>query len=282
MRFAIVGTGRCGTTLLWEMLNLHPELFVLRESHWIPKMFEHFGLGTAPVGELISIVLRTTHVTGARVLDCDAAILAAWSGDRERMGVAPFCDRIGSMLAAQSGKSVWADKTPDYGPYMGMLQLLWPECRFIHLIRDGREVALSMSRHPGFQWLAAAREVWWVPASFNQYHRAVAPAPVAAIEFATLWERRLRRIRDEAGRLRPGSLLEIRFDALVDRPHDTLVELCRFVGVPAPASWLHRAASCVDRQRLPQGRPAEEVEMGEGPSALMAELGYPRRLTTPP
>lgn len=260
------------------MLNLHPELFVLRESHWIPKMFEHFGLGTAPVAELLSIVLRTTHVTGARVLDCDEAMLASWFDGGERLGVAPFCDRIGTRLAARSGKSVWADKTPDYGPYMGMLQVLWPECRFVHLIRDGQEVALSMSHHPGFRWLAAAREAWWVPASFNRYHQAVAVAPVALIEFAALWERRLRRIRDEAGRLRPGSWLEIRFEALVDRPHDTLVELCRFLGVPAPTTWLDRAASCVDRGRL---RAAGEIEMGDGPSALMRELGYPRRSTTP-
>jgi hypothetical protein len=89
-----------------------------------------------------------------------------------------------------------------------------------------------------------------------------------------LWERRLRRIRDESRRLRPGSLIEIRFEALVERPGDTLQELCRFVGLPAPDSWVQQASSRVDRQRL-ASRPAPEPgDMGEGPRALMKELGY--------
>jgi hypothetical protein len=256
------------------MLNLHPELFVLRESHWIPKMFEHFGMGAAPVDELMSIVLRTTHVTGARVVDCEETTLADWFDKRDRMRVAAFCDRLGSKLAERHGKSVWADKTPDYGPYMGMLQLLWPDCRFVHLIRDGWDVALSMSHHPGFQWLAAAGEAWWVPASFNGYYRSVAVVPKPTIEFATLWERRLRRIRDEAGRLRPGSVMEMRFENLVERPEATLATLSRFVGLEAPPWWLARAASCVARDRLSGRRAVEEREMGEGPAALMRELGY--------
>ncbi|MGH6692654.1 MAG: sulfotransferase family protein, partial [Gammaproteobacteria bacterium] len=262
----VVGTGRCGTTLLQEMLNLHPELFVFNETHWIPKMFEHVGLGTAPAGELLNIVLRTTHVTGARVIDCDEASLASWFGEGDRMGVAAFCDRLGTMLAARHGKSVWADKTPDYGPYMSLLELLWPACRFVHLIRDGRDVALSMSRHPGYQWLAAAGEAWWVPASFNGYHRAVEVASVEPGRFATLWERRLRRIRDEASRLRPGSLIELRFEALLDRPEETLRTLARFLGLEAPGAWLDRAAARVDRGRLTPRVPPARIEMGERPS----------------
>jgi hypothetical protein len=73
-------------------------------------------------------------------------------------------------------------------------------------------------------------------------------------------------------------LLEIRFEAVAARPGDALVELCHFVGLPAPTWWLDRAASCVDRARL---RPAEGVEMGEGPAALLRELGYIRPSITP-
>lgn len=70
-------------------------------------------------------------------------------------------ERCGSMLlhmfAADAGKKYWADKTPDYGPHLEMLQGLWPECRFVHLIRNGAEVVRSMASHPGYRWLAARR-----------------------------------------------------------------------------------------------------------------------------
>jgi hypothetical protein len=275
MLFAVVGSGRCGTTLLWEMLNQHPELFVIRESHWIPKLFEHAGLEAVPVDDLVSIVLRTTHVTGAQVIACDEGTLRGWFADEGAMDVASFCDRIGSAFASREGKARWADKTPDYGAYLGLLQLLWPGCRFVHLVRDGAEVALSMSRHPGYQWLAGARETWWVPASFNGYYRAVTGGPMPLGAYAALWERRVRRIRDEARRIRSGTFLEVRFERLLDRPIETLEEICRFVGLPAVGPWTARAAARVDRQR-PASRCSPEVveAMGDGPRRLMTELGY--------
>ncbi len=267
MRFAVVGTGRCGSTLLEQMLNLHPDLFVMRESHWIPKMFEHAGLGRVPVEDLLRIVLATTFVTGERVLPCDEATLRLWFADGpSEMTVAGACDRIGQMLARRDGKRVWADKTPDYGPYLVQLQTIWPSCQFVHMIRDGRAVAVSMSRHPGFRWLVSAGEMWWAPVSFNGYHRMAAAQDSPLAAYAALWERRLSRIRDEASRVAPGTVLELRFEALVDDPGAVLRQICAFVDLPAPDGWLGSASALVD-PRLITSRPSQDpiAELGEAP-----------------
>jgi hypothetical protein len=164
---------------------------------------------------------------------------------------------------------------------MGTLQLLWPACRFVHLIRDGSEVALSMSRHPGFRWLAAAEETWWVPASFNGYHRAVAvvPTDLPLEVFASLWQRRVSRIIDEATRLHPHSLLDVRFEELVANPSETLVRLATFLDLEAPSEWLQRASSRLDRQRAePRRRPELITAMAGRATQLMEELGYLSRL----
>ena len=276
MHFCIVGTGRCGSTALGNILSSHPELFVFPESHWIPKMYEFFGTGTGPVGEFVEIVLRTTHVTGQPVVRCDEATLREWFPARDdRITVAGFCDRLGRLFAEAAGKRLWADKTPDYGGYMAMLQTIWPACRFVHLIRCGVEVALSMSRHPGYQWLAAAGEASWVPPSFNGYHRAAQVGTVTLNHFADLWERRLLRIRDEALRLHRGSLLEVRFEDLLNRPERTLREICSFVGLAAPPDWVAAAASRVDPDRVNSRRTEEALQSMSTPQRrLLAELGY--------
>jgi hypothetical protein len=276
MQFCIVGTGRCGSTALGDILNSHPELFVFPESHWIPKMFEFFGTGAGSVGELVDIVLRTNHVTGQPVIQCDEATLRQYFPTRhDRMSVAEFCDRLGRSFAEAAGKRLWADKTPDYGGYMAMLQTIWPACRFIHVIRCGVEVALSMSRHPGYQWLATAAEASWVPPSFNGYHRAVRIGPGTLNQFADLWERRLLRIQDEASRVRAGSILEVRFEELLNRPGQTLQDICTFVDLAAPQDWIAAAASRVNPERVSSRRTEGALHaMNARQRRLLATLGY--------
>jgi hypothetical protein len=250
-------------------------VFVFPETHWVPKMYEFFGTGTGPVTELVSIVLRTTHVTGQPVMTCDEAALRRHFRDGGEMSVADFCDRLGRMFADAEGKRYWGDKTPDYGGYLGILKTLWPATRFVHLIRDGVAVALSMSRHPGYQWLAAACEASWVPPSFNGYYRSVPAREVRLDDYARLWERRLTRIRNEASRLPAESVLEIRFEDLLERPAPTLREICAFTGLAIDPSWESAAAARLDRTRASSPRSPELLQMmGPGPLKLLRELGY--------
>ena len=47
-----------------------------------------------------------------------------------------------------------------------------------------------MANHPGYRWLAAARETWWCPPSFNDYYTVVSPEDRPIEEFIALWCRR--------------------------------------------------------------------------------------------
>jgi hypothetical protein len=261
--------------LLGELLNVHPDVFVFPETHWIPKMHEFFGTGLGPVAELVEIVLGTRHVTGDLVVQThEQAIRRRFRAGGE-MSVAGFCDHLAGMFTARDGKRYWADKTPDYGGYLGILQLHWPSTRFIHLIRDGVSVALSMSRHPGYQWLASAMETSWVPASYNGYYRSVPSRDVGLDAYARLWERRLRRIRNEASRLTMGSVLEVRFEDLLAQPGPTLRGICAFTGLPADTAWETASAARIDRTRATSPRASDLLQsMGAGPLALLRELGY--------
>jgi hypothetical protein len=276
MYFCVVGTGRCGSSMLRDLLNLHPQLFVFLETHWIPKMYELFGTGPADTEMLNNVVLNTYHVSGARVTTLKPWRVRAWARELgPTTTVVEYCEQLGRHCAEREGKRFWADKTPDYGPYMETLQRLWPECRFIHLIRDGVVTALSMSGHDGFRWMATAGDDWWVPVSFNGYYEVVAPAEQPLEAFVGLWYRRLQRNRNEASRLRDGSYLEVRLEALAAKPVATLESIAHFVGLESPQAWLQAAAALVDPNRLSSRTdqtPAPKLTLRE--QELLEELGY--------
>jgi glycosyltransferase involved in cell wall biosynthesis len=251
VRFCLVGTGRSGTTLLRDLLNSHEDVFVFDETHWWPKMWEVYGLGPAPIAELAKIVERTRYVDGKPTLDVPLAdLLADEFPEGGSVTIRQFAEVLGSGLAAREGKQWWADKTPDYGPYMGMLQTIWPECGFIHIVRNGRDTALSMAHHPGFQWMVGAGEPWWIWPSFNSYGTVHEQAGAPLVEFLRLWERRLLRIRDEASRLREGSSLEVQFEELCTDPSTVLARITEFVRLPVSGPWLESAARAVDSRRV--------------------------------
>ena len=250
MHFCITGTGRCGTRLFRNLFNSHPQLYVYNETHWIPKMFEFFGSGKANVATLIDIVRRTYFITGEPVTALDALDLTTIFSDQTHITVAEFCNILGLSFAHHHGKKIWADKTPDYGPYLHTLQVLWPKCRVVHVIRHGKEVALSMSRHPGFRWMASAREMWWCPASFNNYYQAMEIKDQPFADYIALWYWRLLRIRNEAKRLRRGSYLEVKFEDMIERPAATLKKIAAFVKIPIPKNWLNTVADIIDVDRI--------------------------------
>jgi hypothetical protein len=256
------------------MMTRHPDLFVFPETHWIPKLVEFFGHGDGDVAEMIGIVARTRFVDGASTLAHDLSSVPFEVSATGTLTVRHFCDQVGHFLAAREGKSYWADKTPDYGPYMAMIQGLWPECRFIHLIRDGYKCAVSMSHHPGYRWLASARELWWPPAAFNAYHTVVAVRECPPEAYLEMWARRLMRIRDEATRLRPGSYLELRFEELCERPQDVLRLIAAFVELDAPSRWLATAGAMIDPSRTGPRSWSRPVATPATVSSLLGELGY--------
>jgi hypothetical protein len=108
------------------------------------------------------------------------------------------------VYAEAQGKPRWGDKTPSYLLHMPLLTRAFPGARFVHIVRDGREVATS--------W----RETWW--------------GPDDVLLTAHQWRRMLARSAADARRLPPGSLLEVRYAALVEEPMPQLARILDFLG----------------------------------------------------
>ncbi|MGX9355761.1 sulfotransferase family protein [Roseobacteraceae bacterium S113] len=276
MKFCIVGSGRCGSTFLRKLFSMHPDVFLRRELPVFPKMYTRAGHMAVPVQDLIDIVMGCCHIEGVPSVDWSRDEVEALFGTDEVLNIRAFLDRLYLGFAAQLGtKRAWADKCPDYGFYMHAIQQIWPECKFVHMLRDGRDVALSMQRHDGFRWLVSAREPSFSAVSYNQYFRAVPAGDPELIEFLRFWSNSVRRIEDEATRLHEGSYQVFRFERLMSEPEETLREMTRFLGLPCPDDWIARSIKWPDPSRIGQySAQTHGFAEGEEAQSLLRVLGY--------
>ncbi len=141
-RVFLVGCPRSGTTLLQTMLAQHPSVFTVPETHYFLKL--RGRLAGRPVGPMVS------PRSAARALDglANAAALAT------RPSVPrwwPLVDRYGRAFvgvmdagAQARASSLWIEKSPIHLHHMVEIARYVPEARFLHMLRDGRDVVASL------------------------------------------------------------------------------------------------------------------------------------------
>jgi hypothetical protein len=196
----IVGAGRSGTTLLRLMLDSHPELAVPPETHFIGRLVEAFPGGQV-TGVAFAAALGDERRWGDFGLDRDE--LAERLGGSNEVGLDEALRGFYAAYAEGHGKERWGDKTPGYCESMILIQGLLEEARFIHVIRDGRDVALATSKRNGKR---AARN-------------------------AATWQRKVSEARVQAEAL--DHYVEVRYEDLVNDAEQTLRRLCDYIAL----SW---------------------------------------------
>jgi hypothetical protein len=204
---------------------------------------------------------------------------------REPVTYASFVTRLFDLYGEQRGKRLVGDKTPGYVRKIAMLHSLWPKAKFVHLIRDGRDVclsALNWKRKPG------------------NYAKRFPTWPENPVITAALWWKWHVRLGREAGsRLGPELYYEMRYESLVHDPEDECAALCAFLGVPydgallrfhegrtktgpglsAKKAWLPLTPGLRDWSSQMPAVDLERIEAAAGD--LLEELGYPRGVSHP-
>lgn len=205
----IVGMQRSGTKLLRDLLNQHPEVGIPRvETHFIPWFVRRYPEAPAvwdeqAFGRFYSDFCRTTFFQNMRARGQTV------SQDQLAEAVdAPGWPGIFSAILRHfrpPGKpddAVWGDKTPTYLSHMPLLKELFPEARFLHIIRDPRDYAMSVNKTWGKHMLRAAVD----------------------------WRRGVERGR-ASGRLMGPDYKEVLYEELLLHPQETLADICSFVGL---------------------------------------------------
>ncbi len=209
----IVGCPRSGTTLLQRMLDNHGDLAVANDTHFIPRVIaketETDPRLTADLVERVRSYRRLDRLGLTEEHLSEAAFAAS--------SFSEFVSLLYDAFAHLHGKTLAGEKTPDYGQHIDRLISLFPEARFIHIVRDGRDVALSTidwanpTKGPG-RWTLwpvspmAASALWW--------RWQVEPALQARATHGL------------------GKVLELRYEDLVSAPEFELDRITRFLGIP--------------------------------------------------
>jgi Sulfotransferase family len=192
----VVGVGRSGTTLLRLMLDAHPELAIGPETQFVPDLIEQAEAG-ASAGALVDAIVAARTWADFGLAPEELADRA--SGE----DLAGVLRAFYALYAESRKKPRWGEKTPGYVRRMQPIGDLLGEARFVHLIRDGRDVALSRrARGMG------------------------AGKPMAAT--AELWRKRIDGARRQAKSL-DGRYIELRYEDLVADPEPSLRRVCELI-----------------------------------------------------
>jgi len=120
-----------------------------------------------------------------------------------------FLRIIMEEMAREQGVERWADSTPEHLLYIDRIKETIPDALIVHIIRDGRDVALSMEKGH-----------WIRPFPWQKRQRLA----VAGL----YWEWMVQRGR-ERGRKLEADYTEVRFEYLVTQPRETLAHLGQFI-----------------------------------------------------
>jgi hypothetical protein len=263
--FFIVGSGRCGSTLLRAMLEAHPNVHVPPESGLAPAVRDFRRFSRLPWNVVLRLVLAQFEYHG---------VWEAWdlplrplyhelnALPRTSRNLATVVDRIyrAHITKHKPGATRWGDKTPSATPALPALHAVFPDLQVVHLLRDGRDVVQS----------------------FMRVSQARLP------HFAAMWLRSVRAAR-AFGAQHPRQYLEIRYEDLVRRPAEILASVATFLDLPFDERMLrHHTLDLrlgdVDRYPALQGarEPVYETSIGRWRGAFAStELAELDRLIGP-
>jgi len=206
----IFGMPRSGTKLLRDLLNRNEKISIpVAESHFIPYFVSKYGLDFNLSLEKnrkkiyrefintsyrfflkqLSIEFEEEEVLGSREISDWAVLFEYWL----RKG--------GQCL--ETKEVIFGDKTPGYIRHISLLKEVFPQCKFVHIIRDPRDYALS------------ARKAW----KKNTYRAA------------ERWRETLERFDKDSQNMSEEDISVVYYEEVLERPEEVIRRLCSFLGV---------------------------------------------------
>ena len=291
----VVGTGRCGSTLLSRMLSLNERVLNLFEL--FSGIDQFFRFKPEPVtGPELADQLRLDHpmltmvmkrggsvpevvypfdapnsryqlgdpvpwalaIAIPRISETPDALFDELLGFVEGSARAPLSVHyraIFEWLTERLGKVCWLERSGNSIDYLGELKELFPEARFVHIHRDGREAALSMREYDPLRVAVAVMnglvgEIEYSHEGLTRLEREKPEvidallAETAPIElFGAYWSDQIRRGYEARAHLSEACVLDVRFEDLVTQPESSLAEISDFLELPADDTFIARAAA---------------------------------------
>jgi putative sulfotransferase len=333
----VVSSGRCGSTLVSNMLRLHPEILSLSEFLIMLSPGAFPGGGVSIYGSQFWALLSTPRKRMTLMYQKGIVfdeVLYRPGPDRRftaETGVPPILltalphltsdpeslyDEIQAFVLAQGPhpigthylllfewlrrrfeKKLWVERSGSILVNIDELIAHFPGARFVHMYRDGRECAISMSHHSAFRLsmitskmlesigvdpfntddppLAEVPDVLrpFMPETFDANAFWDYELPVEML--GTSWQETERKGITMLMQMPAGQVHQLRYEDLVAHPELELAKLTRFIGLAEPSEqWLRSAKALIKPKpqawrRLPE---AERARLEESTRFAMGML----------
>lgn len=216
----VVGMNGSGTTMLADSLGKHPGLYMHRfEVKVLPFYLQRLNR----YGDLDTLECRR------RLARDIGKAKALWQFNGMRDLVVPddrltqpgFAGVVGSIfeeLASRHGKARWGEKSPMNLIHIAALAQAFPDARFVHILRDGRESAQSFHRRYGYE-------------PRHTIYR---------------WKRAITIGRNQGRQIGPARYTEVRYEQLTANPESEMRRVCSFLGLPFTEHVIESSMRMID------------------------------------
>jgi hypothetical protein len=234
--FFVCGAPKSGTTWLQRLLDAHPAVVCSGEGHFIERL-------AAPMFQVGKQYNAHLQLVAERVYEGHPYYNAL-----EEHDLAPLVRSFIITLMARRhkpGAVVIGDKTPRYTEFLNQLRTLFPDSCFLHMVRDPRDVAVSLLHHGLRAGYADA-----LTRGSRVQAEITANAAQAWLKAQVLFGR--------FAEANPEQCLELRYEDLSVSPDDVLARTFRFLGVSDAPDIVDAAKESASFEKWAGRKPGDE------------------------
>ena len=247
-RFAwMLGTGRCGSTLVHEVVARHPDVAFISNlednADWLGwtgrfnrrlfdtvpnRLTEKGRLRYAPSEAYHLLDREVSPVLSTPFRDLTAADATPWLTNRFR--------HLFEDKATAAGRPLFLHKFTGW-PRAGFVEAAFPGSGYVHVVRDGRAVVNSWLQ---MDWWLGHRGPWdwpWGPLPADYEAEWQASGRSFAVLAALAWKILLDAFADARAKVPDGRWLEVRYEDVLDDPRARFAEIVEFLGLPRDARF---------------------------------------------
>ena len=234
--FFVSGAQKSGTTWLQRLLDAHPDVVCSGEGHFVEEL-------VGPLLKLREAYNAKQALVGERVYEGEPYYPPMSRGEIGKVARELI---LGRMSSRQPGAQAVGDKTPRYTQHQHILAELFPEARFLNMVRHPYDVAVSRLHHG-------------LRAGVEQALQAGHPAHQTLVRNAAeAWIGAQAKVAAFRAKTKPERFLQLRYEDLLAAPEAEAARAFRFLGVSDAAGTVAAAVAASAFEALSGRRPGEE------------------------